>query len=111
MEAFNTSIFLSINSLANQSAFFDAVIVFFADYLAYILGAVFLGLLFYKNISRLEKLKLFTAVVFGAIIGRGVIVETVRYFYRHPRQSVVLEGVVPILSKDSFSFPSGHATF
>lgn len=100
-----------INQVAGQSAFLDNVIVFFADYLAYILVAVFLGLFLYKNISRSEKISLFVSAVIGIILGRGIIVETIRYFYHHLRPFVDFPQIHPLLSESSYSFPSGHATF
>jgi len=110
MGELNTSIFLAINQMSGQSAFFDKIIVIFGDYLAYILVAAFLGLFLYKSISRFDKIALFVTAAAGAILGRGVLVEIIRFFYHHPRPVVALPQIQPLIFESSYSFPSGHAT-
>lgn len=111
MENFNTTLFLFFNQLAGRSAFEDWTIVFFADYLPYIVGAVFIVGLFLWKMPRPEKIKAFSAALVSALAGRGVLVEVIRFFYHHPRPSVVLPQVHPLFFESSYSFPSGHATF
>ena len=110
MTGLNTSIFFAFNSIAGQSASVDKVIVFFADYLAYILVAVFITILFFQK-TRSEKIRLFLSAIVASIVGRGIVVEVIRFFYHHPRPFVVLENVRQLFAESSYSFPSGHATF
>lgn len=111
MVKLNESVFFFFNQWAGQSPFTDALIVFCADYLAYILVAVFLAALLFRNISRVEKITLFASAALAAIVSRGIIVETIRFFYQYPRPFVTLSDVHQLLPESGYSFPSGHAAF
>lgn len=106
----DTQLFYFFNNLAGQSPFFDAVVVFFAFYLAYILIALFLALLLISQYSRREKLQIFFITAVSTIIARFGITEIIRFFYHRPRPFLDLP-VHQLLTESSWSFPSGHATF
>jgi undecaprenyl-diphosphatase len=104
-------IFQQLHSLAGQSSLGDAVIIFCAKPLIFIVGgALLIYLIIYKKWGR--------AVLVGAsvFLARGVVVEIIRYFYYRPRPFVALH-FTPLIEAtkvlDTFnhegSFPSGHA--
>lgn len=111
MAELNNLVFLSLNGFAGQSVAFDWIIVFFADYLAYILVVVsFLSLWFWK-IGRLEKIKAFFVATVSVVLLHTAVIPLIRFFYPYPRPFVTLSGVLQLLSETSLSFPSAHATF
>ncbi len=111
MENLNVVIFFLFNQFADQSVFVNRLIVFLAVYLAYILVAAFIIGLVFWNALRAEKIKAAAAALISGVVGRGIFVEAIRFFYHHPRPFVTLSGVHQLFSETSFSFPSGHATF
>ena len=111
MTNINQTIFWAFNDLAGRSAFGDFVIIFFENYLAYILILVFLILLFVWKLPRLEKIACAVSAIVAGILSRGVIVESIRFFYHHPRPFVALSDVHQLFPESGYSFPSGHATF
>ncbi len=104
-------LFYLLNNLAGQSPLFDAVIVFFASYLAYILVALFLVLVFFSQYPKREKLQIFWVTVISTIIARFGVTELIRFFYHRPRPFSALDNVHQLLTNGEWSFPSGHATF
>ncbi|MDO8483158.1 MAG: phosphatase PAP2 family protein [bacterium] len=111
MNELNTQTFLMFNGLAGQSPVTDVVIVFFADYLAYILVAVSVLSFSLWNSVRSLKIKAFISAVVSIILSNVLFVPLIRFFYPHPRPSVTLSVVLELLTEKSLSFPSGHATF
>ena len=103
-------LFYLLNNLAGQSPLFDAVIVFFASYLAYILVALFLVLVFFSQYPKREKLQIFWVTVISTIIARFGVTELIRFFYHRPRPFIDLP-VNQLITSNEWSFPSGHATF
>ena|SRR3989344_3015962 len=106
----DTQLFFLLNNLAGQSPFFDAVVVFLASYLAYILIALFLVLLLISQYPKREKLQIFLITAVSAFVARFGITEIIRFFYHRPRPFLDLP-VYQLLTENSWSFPSGHATF
>lgn len=103
-------LFHLLNGLAGKSPFFDGVVVFFASYLAYILPAVLLALVFFSGYPRRVKIDLLLTAAAASIIARTGVTEVIRYFYHRPRPFSVLE-TNQLLTDSAWSFPSGHATF
>lgn len=110
MEKLNIDLFYFVNKLASVSDFQDKVIIFFAEHLAYILIVAFIVWLFKKQDDNKRKIEIFAEAISAIIIGRGLIVETIRFFYHHERPFVALPSVNQLLTENSYSFPSGHAT-
>ena len=110
MEKLNIDLFYFVNKMASVSDLQDKVIIFFAKYLAYILIITFVVWLFQKQDENKRKIEIFSEAICASIIGRGLIVETVRFFYHHERPFVALQSVNQLLTENSYSFPSGHAT-
>lgn len=98
-------------SLINQFAFkwfcLDALGIFFADYLGYIL--IFCLLLFL--VVRFKKYwKMVVAAFISAAISRFVIVNLIRWLWQRPRPFVE-NNVNLLLTHNAAGFPSGHAAF
>lgn len=108
--ALDTQLFYLLNNLARQSPLFDAVVVFLASYLAYILVALFLALLLFSQYSKREKLIIFLITGISAVIARLGVTELIRFFYHRPRPFSALP-THQLLIDNAWSFPSGHATF
>ena len=99
-----------LNGLAGKSEIIDDVIVFLASYLAYLFIIAFILFLYFSRYSIKEKLIIFLTTFSSAIITRFGIAEIIRFFYHRPRPFLV-HNLHPLLSSNSWSFPSGHAIF
>lgn len=107
----NQEIFLFLHSLANQSEGLNFVILFFAEYLPWLViiaGGIFLWV--HTDTSLQNKWKeigitFLTAVTayFSAII--------LKILFAVERPGVAVENIAPLFLKEDFAFPSGHATF
>ena len=105
----DTQLFYLLNNLAGQWPFLDKVIVFLGQYLAYILGVLFLAYVFLLH-SKQEKFQLLLIAGISAFFARFGVVEVIRLFYQRPRPFVDMP-VYQLLTNNEWSFPSGHATF
>ncbi len=105
----NTAIFQYLHGFAGQSIGFDAIIIFCAQYLPYIM-VVFLSLFFIFDKDRKRELKMIFYVIASVILSRLVITEIIRYFYPSLRPFIVYN-FTPLLYDYANSFPSGHAAF
>lgn len=107
--SFETSLFQIIYTLQGISGILDVLFVFLAKYLPYIVSiAVGLFIVLHKNIR--EKFYMLFFIVLSLIFSRGILTETIRYFYAKPRPFEFF-GFSPLISGTSYSFPSGHAAF
>lgn len=81
-----------------------------ASYLIYIVLLTFLYLLFKEKNWR-RRAYLFFLAALSTLLSRGIVTETIRFFYHRPRPFVALgiHALVPDNPIDSF--PSGHAAF
>jgi len=98
-----------LNSLTGKSVYLDSLFIFFASYLQYFLGAVFLLFLFFSGYKNREKIKIFAVTIGSIIVSRLFIVELIRLFYHRPRP-FVLYNLNQLIPESGYSFPSGHAT-
>lgn len=104
-------IFNFLHSFAGRSAVLDNVIIFFANYLPYIL--VISLIFFLKNATDYSfKKKILISIYFAlsVIVSRGIIGETIKFFYARLRPFLTL-GFEPLFFINSYAFPSGHASF
>ncbi len=106
----DTSVFFFLNNFAGRSALADHAIIFFAEYLAYVIIVVFLIWLFYSAYSKREKLVIFSSALLAALISRYGFGSTIRFLWHRPRPFVTLH-VHQLIPESSYSFPSGHASF
>lgn len=102
----NQEIFYYLNNLAGKSVFFDNTIIFFGQYLAYILVVVFL-LIVAKN----KNWKMLVIAAVSTFFSRIIITEIIRFFYYVPRPFLISGVHQLIFNETSGSFPSGHAAF
>ncbi len=107
----NNSVFYFFNQLAGQSPLGDWTIIFFAKYLAYLLIIAFLVWLTFRKTSLREKILIAISALTATILARVFLVETIRFFYQHPRPFATLSGVTALFPETGYSFPSGHASF
>jgi undecaprenyl-diphosphatase len=101
-------VFQQINQLAGKNIYLDALGIFFAKYLGYILAAI----LFCCLIRDSKKYWKMLVKGFGAaILARFGITELIRFLWERPRPFV--ENNINLLFSHSTtsSFPSGHAAF
>jgi undecaprenyl-diphosphatase len=106
----DTLILNALHGLAGQSSRIDAVGIFLARYLAFILGAI--AFIWWARHGR----KLFTGfeLLSSVFLARGVITEGIRLVVERARPFVAnnFEPLIPADPSEFYgSFPSGHATF
>lgn len=106
----NQSTFLWFFEFSNQNAIFDAIIVFTAKYLPYIL--VLAAIMVFLGEARGKRQRVFYIgeTIMALILSRGIITPLVRFFYAHPRPFDAL-GIESLIPESGNSFPSGHAAF
>jgi undecaprenyl-diphosphatase len=101
----NQQVFNYLNSFAGQSKIFDGIVIFFGQYLAYVLVAVFL-IIVIKN----KNWRLLVIAGVSVFLSRFVITELIRFFYFVPRPFMNNPAVHQLIfNETSGSFPSGHA--
>ena len=105
---FDIIVFRFLNGFAGKSPITDRIFIFLADYLPYVLGLVFLILLFRTSMNLRWRLIITTAV--SAFFARFIITEIIRFLYHRPRPFSVWH-VTQLVSENKWSFPSGHAVF
>lgn len=109
---FNTDVFSFLYSYAHRAPWLDAVGVFFAQYLAYIIGAVLLYWFFRPRATATDRMMIVLSVC-SAAIARLVVKTAIILIYPHPRPYVVIAAVQPLIASSPSeayqSFPSGHA--
>lgn len=109
MTDLNRNLFEFLFQWSGESAVFDALVVFLAKFLPYLLVLGFVGWALYRPSWKLRWAILAEGAL-GVILARGIITEAARFFYYNPRPFETL-GVQALLSESSSSFPSGHAAF
>ncbi len=111
MAALDIKLLYFFNHFAGTSVIFDGIIIFFASYLQYVLGILFLAVLYFWRISRSEKIKIFWITIISAAVARLGVTELIRHFYHRLRPFVVYGDIHKLISDNAYSFPSGHAAF
>lgn len=107
---FDIIVFQFINSLAGKSKILDWLGVFLADYLGYFLILLAVLLVLTRKEWK-QRFYFFFLAALSVILSRGIITETIRFFYSRLRPFSVLE-IQPLIQHDlGGSFPSGHMMF
>lgn len=106
----NLKIFYFLNNLADRSSFGNGLILFFAEYLTYVLLLIFAGYVYLAFRSWRERGIVFVTTAAAATLARLVLTELIRFFYHHPRPYITLTVHQLLPSENSYSFPSGHAS-
>lgn len=111
----DVSLFRILNGFAGTWPVFDAVAVFFASYLQYFIGAVFVLYLLWAHRSAAERKLVALSGLAAVIFSRGIVTELIRLAYHRTRPFVALPSVTKLIDVGEGeyfnSFPSGHAAF
>lgn len=103
-------LFYFFNNFAGQNPVVDFLVIFFAEYLQYVLLVGFLFLLFFSPAIRQEKLRIFFVTAISIVVARLGVTELIRFLYHRPRPYVSHE-VYQLIAEQGWSFPSGHSAF
>ena len=109
MFSLNQAVFQFIYAGGQHGAFLNMLGVFFAEYLPYLLILAFLVLAYYQSGWR-RRVYLFSEGALAIILSRGIVTETIRFFYHHPRPFDFYD-FTPLIPESGWSFPSGHAAW
>lgn len=105
----NQVVFDLIYKIAHRGWFLDGLIVFFAQYLAYLIVASALFMIFRLRTWK-EKYVALAYMALSVMLSRGIITNLIRAAYPHPRPNEFL-GIASLIPESGASFPSGHAAF
>ena len=112
MTDLNVSLFFTLNGLADVWPALDFTIVFFAQYLAYILAVLPLGVLLYRARWTKPELIQICAAYAGALAARYGITPLLRFIFPVERPFEIFSEAARLIPHEaSASFPSGHAVF
>jgi undecaprenyl-diphosphatase len=106
MTNLNLAVFNLIHAWSGHSVLADSAAIFFAEYLPYLMVLGFLILVFRESGAR-RKFYLFAEGTLAVILARGIITESIRFFYNVQRP-FALPGFHPLIAESGASFPSGH---
>lgn len=101
-------IFQYIHNLSGHYLLLDLFGIFLAQYLPYLMSVVLIVLIVKKK-EKAKRLYFLFLVILSLLAGRGLVVETIRFFYPKLRPFVVLNFNPLITGLSSAAFPSGHA--
>lgn len=105
----DSNFFRVFHSLAGKWSLFDGAIIFFANFLPFILVVAALVFIFSRK-NQKKTVAILSVTAMSLILSRGLITEIIRFFYNKPRPFEMLS-FLPLISESSGSFPSGHAAF
>jgi len=100
------SVFKNLNQFAGKSKWLDAVAIFCARTLAYLLVFVLLLGSFAKR-----DLSLLLITLLSGFASRFVITQAIYFFYKKPRPARISNSKVLIPIPTNPALPSGHASF
>jgi len=109
MSQLNEQLFDFLFRIGHANALTESIVVFFAEYLPYLLLIWCVWFLFVSHKDWRARLTLLGEGILVLIFARGVVVSIIHYFYPTPRPYLVL-GLEPLVIASSSSFPSSHAT-
>ncbi len=95
--------------IIGTSSVFDALVIFVAEYVPYVLVLLVLVAVL-RELDWRHQLFLIISTVLGVIVSRGIVTEVVRLLYQRPRPFLVLD-FTPLVDAIGAAFPSGHAAF
>ncbi|MEN9342070.1 MAG: hypothetical protein RIQ54_326 [Candidatus Parcubacteria bacterium] len=106
----NAWLFTALFSISHRNYLLDEVVVFFAEFLPYLMvGAI--GYLIYTRQTSKLKYALVIQMSLAAILSRGIIAEAIKFFMNVPRPAAIAQ-INPLVVTDLYgSFPSGHVSF
>ncbi|MDR3572159.1 MAG: phosphatase PAP2 family protein [Candidatus Pacebacteria bacterium] len=111
MYSLDLDVFYALHSLAGQSGWLDALIVFFGEYVLYILLALLAYLILRAAfMGDMKKAYAYCGSAFGALLARFGVEPFIHLFYQRERPFLALH-VSHLLTDTTYSFPSGHTIF
>ncbi len=111
MYTLDLTVFYGLHGLAGQSAGLDALIVFFGEYLLYVLLATLAYVIFQEfRACHTEKVYGYCVAVLGALVARFGVEPIIHLFYQRERPFLALH-ITHLLTDTTYSFPSGHTIF
>src|SRR3989344_8484581 len=102
--------FSFLYDLADKNQFLDWFLIFGAEYLIFLLGAIFIFFLLKEKDWR-RRFYFFALAFISTILSRGIITSLVRLYYDKPRPFTILDVQTLIEHAATPSFPSGHVAF
>jgi len=105
----NQKIFETLFTLGQSGVIMKDLAIFLSLYLPYILAIGFVVFALSQKIKK-DKWLMFIEGLLAVILARGIITESVRFFYHSLRPFEAL-GFEPLIGESGYSFPSGHMTF
>lgn len=109
--AWDIQLFFALNNFAGRSASLDALIVFVASYLPYLVVALLAWRLYKdRRFPLLQKAYVFALALAAALVARIGIGSPIRFFFPRPRPFLSYH-VHQLIAEHAPSFPSGHALF
>ncbi len=109
----NIMMFSAVHALVGQYSLLDAVQIFAAEYLPYLLVVVLCGVFLYPKSGRRDRIMVLAAFA-AALCARFIVKPVILLFVAEPRPFVFLEFtplITTSLKENMQSFPSGHALF
>lgn len=100
-------LFQLINSFAFRWLWLDAIGIFFAKSLVYLMVVI----LFFFLLKSMKNWKMVSIALISALIARFVITGSIRLFRPRPRPFINSDINLLISKVNEQSFPSGHASF
>src|SRR3989344_1540233 len=104
----NEIIFRFFNNLAGQSALGDRVIIFFAEYLGWLILIILVALVVWswRRVFNIASV----SFVLASTLTAWLIAQIIKYFYFSPRPFLALTDIYQLIRHGANdSFPSGHA--
>ena len=110
MTSIDLVVFQFLNGLAGKFLLTDWLFIFLAEYLIYVLTALFIFFLLKITDWKRRAYMLYLGVL-AVVLSRGIATPLIRFFFEKPRPFVALELETLVSHIPTSSFPSGHITF
>ena len=108
-------IFKLVNGLAGRSAAIDALEIFLANYLPYLLMLFLIACLFWPQENKRQNRQMVFLAITSALAARFLLKTAILFFYQRPRPYIALPSTHKLISsgvsESLQSFPSGHVIF
>ena len=106
---FDNRLYSWLHGLIGHSVYFDAAVVFTAEYLPVLLCIASAAFVYYSKSSRSSKINLSVAALCSAVVARYVVTALVRLLVHRARPFTSPKAFSLFVTSGS-SFPSAHAT-
>ena len=107
---YDFKLFYLLNNLSGKSQVFDWIVIFWAEYLGWLIAVAFLAFLYFSLFSKSEKFRIFLVTIISVVLSRFVVTEIIRFLYCRPRPFMTYT-LNQLVEDANCSFPSGHSAF